>query len=93
MYRVGFPFWKVLARHGVPVTLRVRITRDDEAGVYVASSPDLDGLVVEAKSLDELRTEALGAASVLLDLAVDGDKSPKSLTADFRLVDTAPCAA
>ena len=91
-YRVGFPFWKAVARHGYPVKLRVEIKHDDEAGVYIARSPDLDGLVVEAKSLDDLRSEALGAADVLLELALNADHPPRSM-ADFRLLDRAHCAA
>lgn len=74
MYRVGFPFWKFLARRGVPVSLRVEIMRDEEAGVYVARSRDLDGLVVEAKTLDDLRAEALSTADQLLDLALESDR-------------------
>lgn len=92
MYRVGLPFWKAAARHGIPVTLRVDIKRDPEAGVYFATSPDLDGLVVEAATLDELRAEALGAAEVLLELAFKSDHLPRTVT-DFRLRDGAFCAA
>jgi predicted RNase H-like HicB family nuclease len=92
MYRVGFPFWKVAARRGVPVLLRVEITRDEEAGVYVGRSHDLDGLVVEAATLDELRTEALSAAETLLELALTPDHAPRTRT-EFRLIDGALCAA
>ena len=91
-YRVGLPGWKFLARRGFPVTLRVQIMRDQESGVYIARSPDLDGLVVEATSLDVLRTEALGAADVLLELALHADHPPRA-NADFRLVEGAHCAA
>lgn len=76
-YRVGLPFWKVAALHGLPISLRVDIRRDEEAGVYVARSPDLDGLVVEARSLDDLRLEALGAAEVLLELALQVKSAPR----------------
>jgi predicted RNase H-like HicB family nuclease len=92
MYRVGYPFWKTVVRHGYTVMLRVEIKRDAEAGVYVASSPDLDGLVVEAASLDELRVEALAAADALLELALNVDRPPQSV-ADFRMLERAHCAA
>lgn len=92
MYRVGFPFWKTVARRGFPLVLRVQIMRDEDAGVYVARSPDLDGLVVEASSLDELRLEALNAADVLLELALKVDQPPRSTT-DFRLIDGGHCPA
>ena len=68
MYRVGIPGWKWAAKWGFPVRLRVNITHDLEANVYVAESPDLDGLIVEAQTLDELKDEALAAAGVLLEL-------------------------
>ncbi|MEI2676485.1 MAG: DUF1902 domain-containing protein [Burkholderiaceae bacterium] len=92
MYRIGLPGWKLAARWGWPLKLRVRISRDDATGIYVAESPDLDGLIVEAPSLDELRKEALGAAEVLLELALHVDHPPKAWT-EFRLIDGAPCAA
>lgn len=68
MYRVGLPGWRLAARMGVPVRLRVNIRHDLEANVYVAESPDLDGLIVEAHTLDEIKSEALAAASMLLEL-------------------------
>ena len=70
MYRVGLPGWKLAAKWGVPVRLRVNITQDLEANVYYAESPDLDGLIVEAHTLDELKDEALAAAGILLELAL-----------------------
>lgn len=91
-YRVGLPFWKAAARRGFALTLRVEIRRDEEAGVYVAHSPDLDGLVVEAQSLDDLRTEALAAADALLELALKADHPPRAV-ANFHLLDGARCAA
>lgn len=71
MYRVGLPGWKIAARHGIPVRLRVNIRQDLEANVYVADSPDLDGLIVEGHTLDDIKSEALAAAGVLLELALD----------------------
>jgi len=91
-YRVGRPLWKAVARIGVPMSLRITIARDDECGVYIATSPDLDGLVVEAKSLNELRTEALAAAEMLMGLALHADHAPNTRT-QFLLDDSALCAA
>ena len=48
--------------------MRLIITRDNQAGVYIAHSPDLDGLVVEATTLRDLFAEALAAAAALLQL-------------------------
>lgn len=68
MYRVGMPGWKLAAELGVPVRLRVYIKQDLEANVYVAESPDLNGLIVEGHTLDEIKGEALAAAAILLEL-------------------------
>lgn len=54
MYRIGFPGWKIAARLGVRLLLRVEDVRDDVAGVFVATCPDLPGLVAEAKTANEL---------------------------------------
>ncbi len=66
MYRVGFPFWKFAARIGVRMKLRIDVQKDEEAGVFFATSKDLPGLVVEAENLDELAEEIKAAASELL---------------------------
>jgi hypothetical protein len=67
MYRVGFPFWKVAARFNVPLLLRVDVVQDRDAGVLVATSPDLRGLVVEAKDVQELMKEVYGCVDMLLE--------------------------
>lgn len=79
MYRVGLPGWKLASKLGVPVRLRVNIRQDLEANVYVADSPDLEGLIVEAHTLDEIKEEALSAAGVLLSLALS-TKAPAAQT-------------
>ena len=71
MYRIGFPGWKIAARWGAKLKLRVDIHHDAQTNSYWADSPDLDGLVVAALTLDELRSEVRGAADVLLELALD----------------------
>lgn len=68
MYRIGFPFWKQMARLGVPLKLRVNVILDDEAGVFVATSDDLRGLVCEAASMDDLVKEVSLATYELLSL-------------------------
>jgi predicted RNase H-like HicB family nuclease len=67
MYRVGFPGWKLAAKLGVPVRLRVYIKQDLEANVYVAQSPDLQGLVIEGHTLEEVKIEALACSKILLE--------------------------
>ena len=76
------------SRLGVPVRLRVNIQFDDETKVYWAESPDLDGLIVEAKTLDELKSEALSAAGALLEMQLHG-KHPEAST-QFLMESTVP---
>lgn len=66
MYRVGFPGWKLAARLNVPLLLRIDVVRDREAGVFVATSPDLRGLVAEASSTEELFKEVYGCVDMLM---------------------------
>lgn len=67
-YRVGFIGWKLAARLGLTLKVVIQIAHDDEAEVYVARSPDLHGLVVEAGTLDELFKEVDAAAGELLNI-------------------------
>ena len=77
-YRVGLPGWRTAARLGARLYFRVDVHFDREAGRYWASSNDLDGLVVEGGTLDELQSETLSAASELLDLQFGGSRHPKA---------------
>lgn len=92
MYRVGMPGWKLAAKMGVPVRLRVNITQDLEANVYVAESPDLDGLVVEGHTLDEIKSEALSAAAILLEMELRTKQDHRTLKAqtDFLMHSAVP---
>lgn len=92
MYRVGLPGWKLAAKLGVPVRLRVNITQDLEANVYVAESPDLDGLIVEGHTLDDIKAEALAAAGALLEMELRTKADSRALRAqtDFILHSAVP---
>lgn len=92
MYRVGLPGWKLAARLGVPVRLRVNITQDLEANVYVAESPDLDGLIVEGHTLDDIKAEALAAAGTLLEMELQTKADSRALKAhtDFIMHSAVP---
>ena len=84
MYRVGFPGWKLAARAGLRLKVRIDIHHDSETNSYWADSPDLDGLVVAASTLDELRSEVRGAAEVLLELAVNSSRTHATPVLRFR---------
>ncbi|KAA0892625.1 DUF1902 domain-containing protein [Pusillimonas sp. ANT_WB101] len=82
MYKVGSPFWKIVAHLGVPISLRVDVHHDSEANVFIATSPDLRGLIVEAATLDELIHETSGAVKMLMEEYVHG--SPRTPEAWFN---------
>jgi hypothetical protein len=67
MYRVGFPGWKLAARWNIPLVLVVNVVRDEEAGVYIATSPDLKGLVVESKSQENLMRDVYDCVDMLME--------------------------
>jgi len=90
-YRAGLPGWKLAARAGAPISLRVHVLKDDEAGVYVARSSDLHGLVVEAETLEALREEIHGAASRLL--AHELHHAPTRAKTDIRFQESLFCVA
>jgi|SRR5690625_5101016 len=46
--------------------LRIKILRDPEASVFIATSPDLQGLVIEAETMNELIKEAQATIDMLL---------------------------
>ena len=67
-WRMGFPGWRIAASMGLPIKVKVEVCRDDEAGVYYATSNDI-GLAVESESLDGIVKEIEAAAAALLALA------------------------
>lgn len=67
-WRMGFPGWQIAANMGMPIKVKVEVCRDDEAGVYYATSNDI-GLAVESESLDGIVKEIEAAAAELLVLS------------------------
>lgn len=68
MYRLGFPGWKIAARFGVSLFVRVNIHHDPQTSSYWTTSPDLGGLIVAASTLEELFKEVQLAAPELIEL-------------------------
>ena len=69
MYRVGYPGWKLAARLNVPLLIKLDVIHDKDAGVYVITSADLRGLVVEAPdtaTAEELHEEIHGCVESLM---------------------------
>lgn len=86
-YRIGWPMWRTVARLGGKLYFRVNVLHDVEAQVYVATSPDVRGLVVEAPDVHALMSEVRGAACGLLGAEKSAPASPR---VDF---DNTLCAA
>jgi Domain of unknown function (DUF1902) len=66
MYRIGFPGWKLAARFGVPLLIKIDVAHDREANVFIATSEDLRGLVVEAVDLGHLMPSVYECVEMLL---------------------------
>jgi len=49
----------------------INIQRDDEAGVWIATSEDIPGLILESESRDALMTEVSRAVPELLAAGLD----------------------
>jgi 5'-3' exonuclease len=81
MYRVGFPGWKLAARFGVPLLVKIEVIRDAEAAVFVATSADLPGLVVEASDLDQLMPAVYGCVAMLLEAQLKHPPKSKAVAA------------
>jgi len=65
-YQAGWPFWRTAARMGIPLSVRVLVVHDEEAGVYAVTSSSLKGLFAEGETLDELHTNLKDAAVDLI---------------------------
>lgn len=65
-YRYGWPLGRLAARIGVPTKIELKVIRDAEAGVFVGTSDDVRGLVVEADSIEEVMREARGLIPELI---------------------------
>lgn len=82
-YRLGWPMGKAMARIGVPTLIRVNVIRDEEAGVYVGTSFDLRGLVIEAGTFEELVREA----EEMIPCLLDGNERDHHFNAELRYAD------
>jgi Zn-finger nucleic acid-binding protein len=64
------------------VGCKIQILWDDEARVWIATSPDIPGLVLESGSVDALIERVRVAASELLEI---GEKHPEGTSLDFSI--------
>jgi predicted RNase H-like HicB family nuclease len=66
----------------------IKIIRDDEAGVWIALSDDIPGLVLEADTYEQLIAEIRGAAPVLIEENIFGQNviTPKPKGYSLRYI-------
>lgn len=74
MYPFNWPLAMFFASLGVPLLIKVEVIFDADANVYVATSPTIRGLVIEANTLDNIRSEVEMALPELLNLNHTGNK-------------------
>ncbi|MTI64405.1 MAG: DUF1902 domain-containing protein [Methylophaga sp.] len=55
------------------MSFRIDVTHDAEENVYIATSEDIPGLVIEAESFSQLRDEVSEAIPTLLSFGRDSD--------------------
>ncbi len=70
MYRLSLPYAALLAKMGLSLLIKVEIIHDKLTNVYVATSPDLKDLIVEAETSDELEKEVWHLVPELLTLDI-----------------------
>ena len=84
-YRYGWPFGPILWKFGIPTLIKLEVIRDEEADVFVGTSPDLRGLVVEADTLESIVSEAHLLIPELLHC--NSDASNRDVITDVRYRD------
>ncbi len=80
-YPLSWPFSRFFARCGVPTCIRLDVIRDEEADVFIGSSVDLPGLVVEASSLEDIAKEA---GLLIPDMLQAAHSCARDVTTDIR---------
>ena len=66
------------------MSIRIEVLFDKEADVYVATSTDVPGLVVEAESFHEIKSEVTEAIPTLLELRNNSDYHHTSADVIYR---------
>lgn len=72
MYPLEYPLWSLLARFGRRLVIRMEVLHDEEAGVYVATSRNMQGLICEGESMEELKAEVNRVVRDLIAFCVRG---------------------
>ncbi len=76
-YRIGWTFWRLLYRLGIPLVYRYEIVYDVSCHRYCAQIPDVKGLLAEGDSIEEVREVMEGCAPEFVAFYVYGDTRHK----------------
>lgn len=68
MYPFNWHLSMFVASLGIPLVIKVEVEYDAGANVYVATSPSVRGLVAEASTLDQIRSEVEAVLPELLEV-------------------------
>jgi predicted RNase H-like HicB family nuclease len=90
MYQKHWPLSAIAAALGLPISIKINVIHDAAANVYVATSDDLQGLVVEASTFEELQQEVQALVPELLALE-HGSLHSKRVT-DLAFVQHVPAS-
>lgn len=80
-YPISYPFAPIAQMLGAKVIIRFDVIKDDDAGVFVATSPDVKGLIVEADTFEQLQAEIAD----LLPEFIPHSKPTQKASASFSL--------
>ena len=79
-YPLRYPLSWLLARLGVTISIEINFIYDDEVQVFIATSQDVPGLVLEAENFNVLKREIEAAIPVLFSL--NSQTAPAKTTTD-----------
>ncbi|GDX85918.1 hypothetical protein LBMAG43_19600 [Methylococcaceae bacterium] len=79
-YPINYPLAGLFQRFGFNLVVRIDVIFDDEAKVYVATSKDISGLVLESETFNGLELEVKEA---IVNLTQLNQKNPVRTSADL----------
>ncbi len=84
-YPFSFPFADKISQLGFTLTIKIDVHYDPDVDVYIATSKDIPGLVIEAESFAGLEQEVKEAIPNLLSLS--GNQKFLKTSADLIYTD------
>jgi len=82
-YPITYPLANLFSLLGAKLVIRIDFIHDKEADVFIATSKDIQGLVIEAASYEELQSEIKEAIATLSELS----NSKNNIHTDVLLID------